>query len=596
MFKIKSLTAKNFMSVGNVSQGISFDDSDLVLVLGENLDLGGNDSRNGVGKSTIINALSYALYGEAIVKIKKDNLVNKVNSKGMIVTLDFSVDGNEYRIERGRKPNVFRFFANGSLFGEEETEVTNEAQGEARLTQQEVERVIGLSHTMFKQIVALNTYNEPFLSMGANSQREIIEQLLGITKLTEKANKLKEAAREVRDAIKEEEFAIKAKQESNKRIEQNIKSLRLKCAAWDKKKDENISEIQTRLEELYNLNVDNEIAAHKTNSEIAALAAEQAKYTREISALERDYRYYEKQRKEAEKHLRREEVGSETVHTCPTCEQEITQAKSDLLHRKWGEEFSKADNRVKAIEIEIQESKGKLAAVTVPEKISTFYDSVEDAYYHKSVLESLANELEKEMKSENPYLEQVGELKENGLQDVSFETINELNNYREHQDFLLKLLTNKDSFIRKKIIDQNLSYLNSRLSMYLEKVGLPHQVKFRSDLEVEITQYGRDFDFDNLSRGERTRLILSLSWAFRDVYESLNARINLLFIDELIDGGLDTNGVESSLSVLKKMNRENARNVFLISHRDELVGRVTSVLKVTKEGGFTTFESTDTNI
>ena len=100
---------------------------------------------------------------------------------------------------------------------------------------------------------------------------------------------------------------------------------------------------------------------------------------------------------------------------------------------------------------------------------------------------------------------------------------------------MLKLLTNKDSFIRKKIIDQNLSYLNTRLSHYLVKTGLPHEVMFKSDLEVEITQYGRDFDFDNLSRGERTRLILSLSWAFRDVYESINDKINLLFIDELID-------------------------------------------------------------
>ena len=161
---------------------------------------------------------------------------------------------------------------------------------------------------------------------------------------------------------------------------------------------------------------------------------------------------------------------------------------------------------------------------------------------------------------------------------------------------MLKLLTSKDSFIRKKIIDQNLSYLNSRLSVYLSKVGLPHDVKFKSDLEVEITQYGRDFDFDNLSRGERTRLILSLSWAFRDVYESLNGKINLLFIDELIDGGLDTNGVENSLSVLKKMTRENQRSIFLISHRDELIGRVSSVLKVVKEGGFTSFESTDTHL
>jgi DNA repair exonuclease SbcCD ATPase subunit len=171
-----------------------------------------------------------------------------------------------------------------------------------------------------------------------------------------------------------------------------------------------------------------------------------------------------------------------------------------------------------------------------------------------------------------------------------------MNSLKDHQDFLLNLLINKDSFIRKKIIDQNLLYLNNRLSHYLAALGLPHEVKFMSDLEVEITQYGRDFDFDNLSRGERTRLILALSLSFRDVYESLNDKINLLFIDELIDSGLDTSGVESALAVFKAMIREQHRNVFLISHRDELIGRVTSVLKVVKEGGFTSFDSTDTNL
>jgi DNA repair exonuclease SbcCD ATPase subunit len=120
-------------------------------------------------------------------------------------------------------------------------------------------------------------------------------------------------------------------------------------------------------------------------------------------------------------------------------------------------------------------------------------------------------------------------------------------------------------------------------------VGLPHTVVFQNDLTVEITQLGQDLDFDNLSRGERNRLILGLSWAFRDVWESLYQNINLLFIDELIDSGMDANGVENSLSVLKKMGRERSKNIYLISHRDELVGRVNNVLKVIKENGFTSY-------
>jgi DNA repair exonuclease SbcCD ATPase subunit len=175
------------------------------------------------------------------------------------------------------------------------------------------------------------------------------------------------------------------------------------------------------------------------------------------------------------------------------------------------------------------------------------------------------------------------------LQDVSYDHLNELTKLQDHQDFLLKLLTNKDSFIRKKIIDQNLSYLNSRLVHYLDRIGLPHQVMFQNDLSVEITELGRDLDFDNLSRGERNRLILSMSWAFRDVWESLYRPVNLLFVDEMIDSGLDTQGVENALAILKKMGRERHKSIWLVSHRDELAGRVENIMKVVKENGFTSY-------
>ena len=120
-------------------------------------------------------------------------------------------------------------------------------------------------------------------------------------------------------------------------------------------------------------------------------------------------------------------------------------------------------------------------------------------------------------------------------------------------------------------------------------MGLPHLVVFQNDLTVEITQLGQELDFDNLSRGERNRLILSMSFAFRDVWENLYQHINLLFVDELIDAGMDAAGVESGLSVLKKMARERNKNVFLISHKDDLVGRVNTVLRVIKENGFTSY-------
>jgi DNA repair exonuclease SbcCD ATPase subunit len=196
MFKIKSISAKNFLSVGNATQSVNFDRGDLTLVLGENLDLGGDGSRNGTGKTTIINALSYALYGQALSNIRKDNLVNKTNAKHMLVCLDFSVNGQDYRIERGRKPGILKFYIN-----HKEQESDDNAQGDSRETQHAIETLLGMSHEMFKHILALNTYTEPFLSLKANDQRAIIEQLLGITLLSERADKIKELNRATKDAI-----------------------------------------------------------------------------------------------------------------------------------------------------------------------------------------------------------------------------------------------------------------------------------------------------------------------------------------------------------------------------------------------------------
>ena len=206
------------MSVGNVTQAVDLERDNLTLVLGNNLDLGGDGSRNGTGKTTLINALSFGIYGNALTNIRKDNLINKTNAKNMLVTIDFEYNGSQYRIERGRRPNVFRLMRDGIDLNES----VDEAQGEMRQTQTEVDSIIGISHAMFKHVVALNTYTEPFLSMRANDQRELIEELLGITELSRKAEALKEVIKETKDEIKDEEYNLKAKEDANSRILKSI--------------------------------------------------------------------------------------------------------------------------------------------------------------------------------------------------------------------------------------------------------------------------------------------------------------------------------------------------------------------------------------
>ncbi len=584
MFKIKTLTVKNFMSVGNQTQAVDFDKQQLTLVLGENLDQGGDDtgSRNGTGKTTIINALSYALYGVALTNIKRNNLINKTNNKGMLVTLTFEKDNVSYKVERGRGPNLLKFFVN-----DQEQELTDESQGDSRKTQETINELLGMSHNMFKHILALNTYTEPFLSMKINDQKDIIEQLLGITILSEKAELLKEKIKETKDAITEENAKINATQQSNERINETIDSLKLKQSAWLSSNKENIVKLEKSIDELEHLDVDEEIDKHEKLKNWEELNTKISNLKKETSTLESAIMRANKSVDKVTK-----DISDLDNALCYACGQELHEEKIKEIEVTKNKELEDATTYQKEINDKLESANKELTTIgDINGRPETFYETIKEVYDHKQNVAQLKTALENSSTENDPYQEQIDDLNKTGIQEIDWTTINALTDLREHQEFLLKLLTNKDSFIRKKIIDQNLAYLNNRLTHYLDKLGLPHQVVFKNDLNVEITQLGQDLDFDNLSRGERNRLILGMSFAFRDVWESLYQNINLLFIDELIDSGMDTSGVENSLAVLKKMGRERHKNVYLISHKDELVGRVTHVLKVVKENGFTSYEN-----
>ena len=586
MIKIQNLTVRNFMSVGAQTQAIDFDRGQLTLVLGENLDLGGDDSgaRNGTGKTTIINGLSYAIYGNALTNIKKDNLVNKINNKGMLVTMSFEKDGVDYHIERGRKPNVLKFTVNGRA---QENLDQDESQGDSRETQKAIEDVFGMTHDMFKHLVALNTYTEPFLSMKAADQRAIIEQLLGITLLSEKAEALKELIKISKDSIVTENTKIETIKISNDRIQQSIEALERKQKMWEEQNETSITNLARAIEQLLDIDIDQEIAAHRSldtyntkrktindlNSWIKRCELDEAREIKEMDKLKAD-------------------IASLENHTCHSCGQGFHDDKQVALLEKKRKDLQ--ENALQALTTNTQwleHTDAVKALGELGEIPAVIYDNLEQALNHKNTLSGLERDIEIKAGDINPYLEQIEELKHTALQVIDYDNLNKIIRIKDHQEFLHKLLTNKDSFIRKRIIDQNLAYLNQRLTYYLDRIGLPHTVEFQNDLSVIITQLGQDLDFDNLSRGERNRLILSLSWAFRDVWENLYQAINLLFIDELVDSGMDASGVESSIAVLKKMTRERNKNVFLISHRDDLTSRVNHVLKVIKENGFTSYSN-----
>ena len=582
MITLKNITLRNFLSIGQVTQAVNFDRQELTLILGENLDLGGDGARNGTGKTSLIQALSYALFGVPINSIRKDNLVNRTNAKNMMVTLEFTVNGIDYKIERGRKPNILRFYVNSDL-----QKGLDDAQGENKETQVAIEKVIHMSSDMFKHIVALNTYSEPFLALKNNEQRDIIEQLLGITLLSEKAEVIKGLVKDSKDDIQQEEFKVKAIEEANKRVKEQIDSTKRRQKLWKMKHDEDLERLAIDYQRLITIDIANELQAHKDltaynekrkniddlNKLIARCIADEAKEEKLVTKLTK-------------------EISDLHNHTCYACGQEFHDKKHESV----------LDEKIKALHeaafqalvtnkqyLEHTQAVKDLGVLgTMP---VTHYDTEAQAIKHSSQLENLIKDIERKSDDVDPYSEQITEMENQALQEINFDKINQLTRTMEHQKFLLDILTSKDSFVRKKIIDQNLSYLNGRLTHYLDKIGLPHQVIFKNDLQVEITELGRELDFDNLSRGERNRLILGLSFAFRDVWENLYSPINTLFIDELIDSGLDTMGVENAIAILKDMSRRRHKSIWLVSHREELAGRVPNVLKVIKENGFTSYNT-----
>jgi energy-coupling factor transporter ATP-binding protein EcfA2 len=360
---------------------------------------------------------------------------------------------------------------------------------------------------------------------------------------------------------------------------------------WLDRQREDCSKLQQAIDSLEHIDIEAEIQAHRDLDSFHVRKKTIDEHKKYIHQIDIDNAKLTKQTEKLKSEL--EDLDN---HRCYACGQGIHDEKQNEIRADKKKALQEAALQSLTNETQRQEHENELddlgelgAAPTV------FYDGLEQALNHKNSVDTLKKDLTARSAEQDPYSEQITEMQQQALQEVTYDTLNELTRLQEHQDFLLKLLTNKDSFIRKKIIEQNLSYLNQRLTHYLDRIGLPHQVVFQNDLTVEITELGRDLDFDNLSRGERNRLILSMSWAFRDVWESLYHPINVLFIDELVDSGMDTQGVENSLALLKKMSRERHKSIWLVSHRDELAGRVGNILRVVKENGFTTY-NTDVDI
>jgi len=429
MILIKDLTVKNFMSVGNQTQAVNFNNKQLTLVLGENLDQGGDDSgsRNGTGKTTIINALSYALYGVALTNIKRNNLINKTNGKGMLVTLNFEKAGVNYKIERGRGPNLLKFFID-----DQEQDIEDMSQGDSRKTQADIGELLQMSHTMFKHLVALNTYTEPFLSLKANDQREIIEQLLGITILSEKAEELKVKQKEIRDAITEETARINAIQTSNEKIGETINSLQIKSTAWKTQNAKDCERLQSGIDELEHLDIEQELSNHELLSTWEEVDASRRNLTKEKATLESALTQTDRQVAKTSGELEHLDEAK-----CHACGQDLPEEKIDAIQKKLEEEYADTMSYLMEIDTKFQKVQANLSELGEEQaKPNTFYETAKEAYEHRSNVDNLKSALGTKETETDPYVDQIDELNNSAIQEVDWDSVNDLTTMKDHQDFL----------------------------------------------------------------------------------------------------------------------------------------------------------------
>lgn len=581
------------MSYGSATTVVELSAPGTTLIVGEDLDnTSSGAGANGVGKTTIMQAIVYACYGRAITDIAVDNLVNNINKKNMEVTLDFQIDNMCYRIIRARKMksgpsgNYIRFYQKEGDFDFEDEHDSSKGH-HSRDTDVDIEKVIGMKFDLFSRIIVFSAMNEAFFKLPIRShgtskkanQTDFIEELFGLTEISDKAAVLKSEQDQTNRTLAELQTKLEYAEREHKRHNDQLANTKRRVDTFDDKRLNDLEELRERLQDLEAIDVDRELDLH---SRLDNLVKQQRELSVEMKDVEGGLRAAAKTIKKAEGEI---QVLKESK--CPYCEQafhdnehkidECTTKVSTAEEQKSGLEllWEQTSGTLDAVEVQIRE----LDAQVTVKNIHTLTNARRD-------IEQLKQEIAKLEVAENPFVEPLQELEAIELEPIDYTEVNRLTQLLEHQKFLMKLLTKRDSFVRKALLNKNLPYLNLKLQENLASLGLSHKVEFTHELTARITQFGRELDFGNLSNGQQARVNIALSFAFRDVLQAMHTPINICLLDEVLDVGLDGVGVQAAAKMIKRKARDEKLSLFIISHRDEIDSAFDRTMTVQLNKGF----------
>ena len=564
------ITFRNFMSFGNNETYVDLSNPQAYEIVGENLDK--PESRNGTGKTTLFNAICYALFNTPFSKIKLGNLINLTNAQSKVsmeTTINYSVDGVEYEIYRSRGAvNAIKVLKDG-------VDITpGKSIAEA---DQIVSESLKMSFDVFGKTVLFSGDAKPFLDLSAADQRAFIEELFNIGLLSEKAVLLKDKIKTTEADIKVQQAVIKQQETAEALHQKQLKDAKTRITKWETDTANEIQNIKTKL------------ALSQTDVNIPEQQSIQNEYNQlqpVILGLKKDLSATDAKLADLEKMLSKKdaEIASLESAKCPYCSQAMHDAQEKIQ-----EVVAECETLISSLEkldatklvIETDLTNASNRANELKSKLVPNLSSIIDA---KMIEDGLKVKLAGLEEAVNPHTENYEELQKIQM-TIDYSLLNDLERRLTHQQFLLKLLTHKDSFIRKNIINTQLPILNDRIKYYGKLMGLPHQLQFNADMTCEVTEFGREIDFGNLSKGETKRANIALNFAFRDVVSLNKNRTNLLLVDEL-DGGLDDSGLECFLRIVKNKCREEQMTAFVISHHPVIRGRLDKQMLIQKQHGF----------
>lgn len=570
----KKLRWKNFISTGNIFTEIDLARSKSTLIVGE----------NGAGKSTILDALSFALYGKPFRNINKPQLINAITQKNLLVEIEFDIGKNSYLIRRGLKPGVFEIYSNGTLMNQDSA---------VRDYQEYLEKnILKLNHKSFSQIVVLGSANfVPFMQLPAGTRRQVIEDLLDIQIFSTMNTLLKEKIQKNKEDMVEIGFEMKSLSDKIDLHKKHLETLRTNNDELIKGKEKQIDDLNEKIGEatisITNLTLDNTTLnksiedKEKVNKKFSKLQDIRTQIAAKYTKLQKDILFFEQN------------------NDCPTCRQGIVHEHKNQIVDTSKKQLEELQSGTSILQSEIDACFARIDEINdVNKKITENNKKITELNTQVAMWQTFVIGLQKEITNmsnveshnddNNEDLKQMkSDLK------LAIATKEQLMKDKQVLDVAASLL--KDGGIKTKIIKQYIPIINQLINKYLSAMDFFVNFELNENFEETIKSRFRDeFSYASFSEGEKMRIDLALLFAWRAVAKLRNSSsTNLLIMDEVFDSSLDTGGTDEFIKILNGLTQDT--NVFIISHKgDQLYDKFHSVIRFEKHKNFSRMATNDT--